>query len=35
MEEVGRYVDAYRRYSWPVRSLEDHRLAPFHLLASE
>ncbi len=35
MEEVGRYVDAYRRYSWPVRSLEDLRLAPFHLLASE
>nr|MBA2712450.1 polynucleotide kinase-phosphatase [Rubrobacteraceae bacterium] len=35
VEDVGRYVDAYRRYSWPVRSLEDLRLAPFHLLASE
>src|SRR5215210_985969 len=34
-QDVGRYVDAYRRYSWPVRSLEDLRLAPFHLLASE
>jgi protein phosphatase len=32
---VGSYVDAYRRYSWPVRSLADLRLAPFHLLATE
>jgi len=30
-----RYVEAYRRYCWPVRSLDDFRLAPFHLLASE
>jgi polynucleotide kinase-phosphatase len=30
-----RYVKAYRRYCWPVRSLDDLRLAPFHLLASE
>ncbi|MFZ4776868.1 MAG: polynucleotide kinase-phosphatase [Terrimicrobiaceae bacterium] len=29
------YTDAYRRYCWPVRSVEDLRLAPFHLLASE
>ncbi|MFN8223122.1 MAG: polynucleotide kinase-phosphatase [Gaiellales bacterium] len=29
------FVDAYRRYCWPVRSLDDLRLAPFHLLASE
>ncbi|WP_437768394.1 polynucleotide kinase-phosphatase [Sorangium sp. So ce281] len=29
------YVAAYRRYCWPVRSLSDLRLAPFHLLASE
>lgn len=32
---VGRYVDAYRRYCWPVRSLDDLKLAPFHLLATE
>ena len=32
---VTRYVDAYRRYCWPVRSLADVRLAPFHLLATE
>jgi len=29
------YVDAYRRYCWPVRSVADLKLAPFHLLASE
>ncbi|CAA9483288.1 MAG: Putative phosphatase [uncultured Rubrobacteraceae bacterium] len=32
---VDAYVEAYGRYSWPVRSVEDVRLAPFHLLASE
>ncbi len=32
---VDRYVQAYRQYSWPVNGLEDLRLAPFHLLASE
>ncbi|HJW95993.1 MAG TPA: polynucleotide kinase-phosphatase [Thermoanaerobaculia bacterium] len=32
---VSRYVDAYRRYCWPVASLRDVRLAPFHVLASE
>lgn len=32
---VDKYVDAYRRYCWPVRSLDDLKLAPFHLLASE
>jgi protein phosphatase len=30
-----RFVDAYRRYCWPVSSLADLRLAPFHLLASD
>lgn len=29
------YVDAYRRYCWSVLSLDDYRLAPFHLLATE
>lgn len=32
---VERYVEAYRRYCWPVTSLDDLRIAPFHLLASE
>jgi protein phosphatase len=30
-----KYVDAYRRYCWPVYSLDDLKLAPFHLLATE
>lgn len=34
-EAANRYVDAYRRYCWPVDSLDDYRLAPFHLLATE
>jgi protein phosphatase len=29
------YVAAYRRYCWPVTSLDDLKLAPFHLLATE
>jgi protein phosphatase len=29
------YVDSYRRYCWPVASVADLKLAPFHLLASE
>ena len=31
---VASYVQAYRRYCWPVESLADLKLAPFHLLAS-
>ena len=34
-EDVGRFVAAYRRYCWPVRSLTDLKLAPFHVLATE
>jgi protein phosphatase len=29
------YAEAYRRYCWPVSSLEDYRIAPFHLCATE
>ena len=29
------FVDAYRRYCWPVESINDLRLAPFQVLASE
>jgi protein phosphatase len=32
---VEKYVAAYRRYCWDVASVEDLRLAPFHLLAGE
>jgi protein phosphatase len=34
-EMVELYRTAYRRYCWPVKSLSDLKLAPFHLLASE
>lgn len=34
LDLTARYVEAYRRYCWPVGSLDDLRLAPFHLLAS-
>ena len=33
--DAQRFTDAYRRYCWNVASIEDVRLAPFHLLASE
>lgn len=29
------YISAYRRYCWPVNSVDDLKLAPFHLLATE
>ncbi|WP_010582691.1 polynucleotide kinase-phosphatase [Schlesneria paludicola] len=32
---LDRFVEAYRNYCWPVQSLEDLKLAPFHLLATE
>lgn len=32
---VQRYREAYRHYCWPVRSVDDLKLAPFHLLATE
>jgi protein phosphatase len=34
-EMVHLYRIAYRRFCWPVNSLDDLKLAPFHLLASE
>jgi len=34
-EHIGQFVAAYRQYCWPVTSLTDLKLAPFHLLASE
>ena len=34
-ERVDMYRTAYRGYCWPVNAPEDHRIAPFHLLASE
>jgi protein phosphatase len=35
LEALIKYRVAYRHYCWPVRSIDDLKLAPFHLLASE
>lgn len=34
-EMADRFVTAYRQYCWPVHSISDLKLAPFHLLATE
>lgn len=34
-ESLDQYTDAYRQYCWPVASIEDYRIAPFHILATE
>lgn len=33
--DATRFVDAYRRYCWTVTDLDDLKIAPFHVLASE
>jgi protein phosphatase len=33
LERLRKYREADRRYCWPVSSLADYKLAPFHLLA--
>jgi protein phosphatase len=35
LEMAGQFVEAYGRYCWPVASIADLKLAPFHLLATE
>ena len=34
-EALNLYTDAYRRYCWDVKCLDDYRIAPFHILATE
>src|SRR5580704_12184703 len=34
-ENIERFVAAYRHYCWKVESLDDLKLAPFHVLATE
>jgi len=33
--EAKQFIAAYQQYCWPVNSLDDYKLAPFHILASE
>jgi protein phosphatase len=35
LNAVEHYTQAYRQYCWPVGSLADLKLAPYHILASE
>jgi protein phosphatase len=35
LEMSRKFVDSYRQYCWPVSSLEDLKVAPFHILATE
>ncbi len=35
LSSLEQYVTAYRQYCWSVTSLDDLKLAPFHLLATE
>jgi protein phosphatase len=32
---IAHYSEAYRRYCWSVKTIDDLRLAPFHILATE
>ncbi len=34
-DQTAQFIDAYRRYCWPVHKLTDYKLAPFHILATE
>ncbi len=35
LDNAQHFVSAYRQYCWPVESIDDYKLAPFHLLATE
>ncbi|SFB97842.1 polynucleotide kinase-phosphatase [Flexibacter flexilis DSM 6793] len=32
---IAKYIAAYQNYCWPIHSIEDYKLAPFHILATE
>ena len=34
-DNIAKYIEAYRQYCWSVASLNDLKLAPFHILATE
>ncbi|MBQ2581772.1 MAG: polynucleotide kinase-phosphatase, partial [Ruminococcus sp.] len=34
-DDLEKYTDAYREYCWTVKSVDDYRIAPFHILACE
>ncbi len=34
-DALEKYTEAYRRYCWNVENVDDYRIAPFHILATE
>lgn len=34
-QAISKFVQSYRQYCWTVSSIEDYKLAPFHILATE
>lgn len=34
-ESIAKYTTAYQNYCWDVTSVEDYKLAPFHIMATE
>lgn len=34
-KSINKFIDAYRNYCWEVTGIEDYKLAPFHILATE
>lgn len=34
-QSISKFIKAYRQYCWPLESVDDFKLAPFHILASE
>jgi polynucleotide kinase-phosphatase len=34
-ETISKYIKAYQNYCWKVNSIDDYKLAPFHILATE
>lgn len=35
LDDMEKYIKAYREYCWTVNSVDDYRIAPFHILACE
>ncbi|MCX4346703.1 MAG: polynucleotide kinase-phosphatase [Lachnospiraceae bacterium] len=35
LDDIDRYIGAYREYCWTVNNIDDFRIAPFHILACE
>ena len=34
-QAISKYIKAYQNYCWTVNSIDDYKLAPFHILATE